>query len=306
MAISENRFPAGWYAVLAQSELRVDKPFGKTLFNRKIVFWRSQNGVQAFEDSCPHRHAALSLGRINNGDLECPYHGLRFNSQGNCTLIPEIKSAAPASLKKYEVKEDHGFIWIKYGVNVAQESPNWFSQLNTQNFVESKFNWQQSMLRSLENQLDLAHLPIVHRNTIGKYFKYDLLATETEADENSIKINWNKPANLTNPDLEFKAPNLIYLKISNFYKIVFAVVPISDCETQFYQRSYVTFLSNALLRATVGSYFKKNSLKIFTEDRNVVVSQPPLPEAEKSASLLFSDKAINYFRKWWFANLTSE
>lgn len=38
---------------------------------------------------CPHRGLPLSTGRIEDDELVCAYHGLRFGSDGQCRKIPE-------------------------------------------------------------------------------------------------------------------------------------------------------------------------------------------------------------------------
>ena len=42
----------------------------------------------AMEDQCPHRQAALSLGRKEGDSLRCMYHGLKFGPNRKCTEIP--------------------------------------------------------------------------------------------------------------------------------------------------------------------------------------------------------------------------
>jgi nitrite reductase/ring-hydroxylating ferredoxin subunit len=40
------------------------------------------------QDRCPHRGASLSLGKIRDKGLSCPYHGWTFDSAGTCIEIP--------------------------------------------------------------------------------------------------------------------------------------------------------------------------------------------------------------------------
>jgi nitrite reductase/ring-hydroxylating ferredoxin subunit len=46
-------------------------------------------------DRCPHRGARLSLDRVREGRLECPYHGWRFAAEGRCVAIPALPGFAP-------------------------------------------------------------------------------------------------------------------------------------------------------------------------------------------------------------------
>ncbi len=54
-----------------------------------IVVIRSEMGIAAFHDSCPHAHWRLSDGEVINGVLECPGHGWEFNvTTGACLTVP--------------------------------------------------------------------------------------------------------------------------------------------------------------------------------------------------------------------------
>lgn len=55
------------------------------------VIWCDKRGEwHAFHDACPHRLVPLSDGRITpSGELECPYHGWRFEGGGRCTTMPQ-------------------------------------------------------------------------------------------------------------------------------------------------------------------------------------------------------------------------
>lgn len=63
-----------WYPIAFSTDIQ-DKPYGTKIYRRPIVLYRSKNGkVVCSDDVCPHRSAQLSIGKIRNGNLECPYH----------------------------------------------------------------------------------------------------------------------------------------------------------------------------------------------------------------------------------------
>ncbi len=86
----ETFFPEGWFPVATNRELG-RKPIRRVLCGVPLVLYRDQTGAPvALHDRCPHRHAPLSDGRVINGEIECPYHGWRFNSTGRCTASPSM------------------------------------------------------------------------------------------------------------------------------------------------------------------------------------------------------------------------
>ncbi|KAL9455427.1 hypothetical protein AB3S75_010784 [Citrus x aurantiifolia] len=56
-----------------------------------VVWWdRNENACKVFDDTCPHRLALLSEGRIDQWDkLQCVYHGWCLNGSGDCKFIPQ-------------------------------------------------------------------------------------------------------------------------------------------------------------------------------------------------------------------------
>ena len=112
-----------WWPVLATNELR-QKPLSRMRFGEPLVFWRNGDQVVCMPDRCPHRGAALSLGRINKetGSIACPFHGLEFAADGHCTRVPvEQNYSIPADfgVASYPAKEADGYIWVWRGPKPA-------------------------------------------------------------------------------------------------------------------------------------------------------------------------------------------
>src|SRR5258708_15363936 len=82
-----------WFPVERESDAD-GAPFATSLLGRRLVLFRTEQGVSAARDRCPHRGARLSLGQMRDGELECPYHGWRFNHYGVCTLVPSPPRAS--------------------------------------------------------------------------------------------------------------------------------------------------------------------------------------------------------------------
>ncbi len=107
--------PNHWYAVARSTEV-TDQPKGMVLWHQEIVLYRdSQGQVQALEDRCLHRFVKLSRGRVVGDDVECVYHGWRFDCNGECTMVPYLEDnqkLPSGKIRRYPVQEQDGFIWL--------------------------------------------------------------------------------------------------------------------------------------------------------------------------------------------------
>lgn len=107
-----------WYFAMPSAALGHGKPVAKTLLGEPVVFARQKDGkAYALRDICPHRGIPLSDGRMVGDELECCYHGWRFDGTGTCTLIPSITTEqdfdpARIRVRRYPIEERHGGLWI--------------------------------------------------------------------------------------------------------------------------------------------------------------------------------------------------
>ena len=79
-----------WYALAWDHEVTSSAILARTVANRPLAVYRTYDGRPVvLADACWHRLAPLSQGRLLGGDvLQCPYHGLTYNSAGRCTSMP--------------------------------------------------------------------------------------------------------------------------------------------------------------------------------------------------------------------------
>ena len=109
-----------WYPVLQSEELPHGKPVGFTALSEPLVAWRDGNGLPCVvRDRCPHRSIKLSVGRVYEGSLQCILHGLRFDGQGRCVMIPwdeeEDRTRRAPSATAYPAQELGGYVWAYLG-----------------------------------------------------------------------------------------------------------------------------------------------------------------------------------------------
>ncbi|MGB6551942.1 MAG: aromatic ring-hydroxylating dioxygenase subunit alpha [Candidatus Binataceae bacterium] len=163
--------PNQWYPIYESSRLGARRPVGIRRLGRDLVLWRGPDGgAVALPDRCPHRSARLSRGRLRDGCIECPYHGFRWNSRGECVLIPVngVDAPIPAGFEAHPitVREEHRLVWMWYGerAEVSATIP-WLEAAAWENgsrFTTS-FEIDVSYLRVMENMGDFFHFPFVHR-----------------------------------------------------------------------------------------------------------------------------------------------
>ncbi len=110
-----------WYPIVQSSELPAESPVGITCLGEDLVLFRDSRGnPNVLFDRCPHRHVKLSVGRVFGDELQCSFHGLRFDGAGACTLIPWEQQTNPAMQQKlcvrsYKAAEVGGVVWAYLG-----------------------------------------------------------------------------------------------------------------------------------------------------------------------------------------------
>src|SRR5438309_4741853 len=115
-----------WHVVARTQDVQPGQTVAVRLLDEDIVLWRSASGVHAWQDLCLHRGTKLSLGRIDNERLICPYHGWTYNTEGRCVHIPAHAQQTPsaqAQAKVYQAQEKYGWIWVSPGHPAADVAP---------------------------------------------------------------------------------------------------------------------------------------------------------------------------------------
>jgi phenylpropionate dioxygenase-like ring-hydroxylating dioxygenase large terminal subunit len=310
-----------WYVVLESNEVGV-QPIGVTRLGEKLVFWRDPTGkVSAAVDRCPHRGVALSVGKTHSGHLQCPFHGFEYDSSGKCVLIPAngrngvIPNAM--QLNSYPTHEAHGLIWLWWGNPVHGELPvpDFFDNLDDSfSYASAHDPWDAHYSRAIENQLDVVHLPFIHKNTIGRGNRtlVDGPVVEWKGDRMIYTYPFNrvddgtppkKPRDLSPKDsdsvhLEFIFPNLWQNYISENVRILAAFVPVDEDHTLLYLRFYQNFIRLPLLGKLVARLAMPSNIYIAHEDRRVVITQQPKASGLKIGEILIQgDLPIIEYRK---------
>ncbi|MBN1147400.1 MAG: Rieske 2Fe-2S domain-containing protein [Anaerolineales bacterium] len=265
---------------------------------------------------------ALSAGVKHNEHLQCPFHGFEFDSSGRCVLIPAngrdgvVPSAMRLSI--YPTYEAHGLIWLWWGNSAPQDlpAPEFFDNLDkTFYYGSARDPWDAHYSRVIENQLDVVHLPFIHRNTIGRGNRLvvDGPVVEWKGDKMLYTYVFNRvddgtaprksselsPKSASSVHLEFIFPNLWQNYISEKVRILAAFVPVDDEHAILYLRFYQKFMRLLLLGRLIARLAMPVNLYIAHKDRRVVITQQPKASGLKIGEILIQGDLpiIEYRRK---------
>src|SRR5579859_534718 len=179
-----------WHVVAYAPDLQEGKPMGVRLLEEDIVLWRVGDQVLAWRDLCIHRGTKLSLGRIEQDTLICPYHGWTYNQEGQCVRFPAHPSRTPpakARAKVYQARERYNWIWVALG-EPAQDIPS-FPYWDDASFHKvhcGPYTFKASGPRAVENFLDVTHFPFVHQGFLGDPEHPEVNDYEVEINEEGV------------------------------------------------------------------------------------------------------------------------
>jgi len=176
-----------WYPVFLSEDLPSDKPVALRRLGEDLVLWRGPDGKpHLFADYCAHRGAPLSLGKINEqGRLQCWYHGLEYDGDGQCRNVPFERQedgplAKPLCVQSYPAEDRAGFIWAYIGdvetfpppplvMEPEAEGPNYHAIP----YIDP--TWDTAWPLAVDNGTDPTHPPFLHRDTASQFVPLDEL-----------------------------------------------------------------------------------------------------------------------------------
>lgn len=308
-----------WYAVLDSSEVKAGKILGVTRMGEKLAFWRQKSGkVACMVDLCPHLGASLCMGKLQHDGLACPFHGFEFAPDGRCQYIPAYgkNGEIPKALRvgSYRTHEEQGLIWIYWGEpKEGLEPPCFFDTIGPGHTYSSfRQHWPVHYSRVVENQLDMAHLPFVHFNTIGSGGKtvvdgpivrlqdglMHVWVANRDDDGSPRQKMEDLPEPVRHAFLEFRFPNLWHNWISEDIHITVAFVPVDEENTIMYGRYYQRMVKLPVVRELFNWTGKIASIYIADQDRRIVSHQLPKKSSLRMGEkVLPSDRAILIYRQ---------
>jgi vanillate O-demethylase monooxygenase subunit len=159
-----------WYCAGLAKELQPSALKPITILGEPVVIYRKADGAAAaLSDRCPHRFAPLSMGKVCDGEVQCPYHGLRFGANGQCTHNPHGDGSIPkaAKVRAFPLLERHGALWIWMGDAAqadAAKLPDFGDTDEREGWsrIEGYLHVEANYQLMIDNLLDLSHVPFLH------------------------------------------------------------------------------------------------------------------------------------------------
>ena len=159
-----------WTPALLSSEIA--EPDGppvrvKLLGENLVAFRDTSERVGLIDEYCAHRRASLWLGRNEECGLRCPYHGWKYDVEGNCVdQMNEPESFAhKIRLTAYPTEELGGIVWAYLGPKDKRPpAPKFeFTQVPESHRYVTRVWEECNWLQALEGGIDTSHAPILHR-----------------------------------------------------------------------------------------------------------------------------------------------
>jgi phenylpropionate dioxygenase-like ring-hydroxylating dioxygenase large terminal subunit len=308
-----------WYAAAMSSEVGTSLLARKICGENIVLFRLSDGAVRAFADYCPHRKLPLSRGTIANDEVECGYHGLRFNRDGRCVFIPAQDTIPRTSLnaRAYPVVERYGLIHVWIGEPdkadstliphfPEKEDPAWLA-------VEDYCHVNGNYLLLLDNLNDLSHLAFVHKVSFGTtaitetpaefVIEDDIVKTRRWMPQRPQTTLYRKSGRFRHDGLidseqtsEFLLPSAMIVTLGagelgqavTPHHIVFnSVTPESECSSHYF---WSVVRRDSPNDEEVSRYFHDLTARAFEEDRITIEAQQRAIDEDASGAPL---RAVN-------------
>ena len=157
--------PDCWHAVALAADID-SKPLRILFAGLPVVLFRAGREIAALHDRCPHRLVELSKGKVVDGEIECPYHGWRFNAAGTCTAIPGLAGAVPGyRVPRLKTFEKEGVVFLAKGEPVGEP---YLHCVEGQKIILRlvRSSTCSTLVDTAENILDATHTHFTHKGLL--------------------------------------------------------------------------------------------------------------------------------------------
>ncbi len=166
-----NLFRRYWIPVMMSSELSEPDgpPVRVSLLSEKLLAFRDTSGrIGLMDEFCAHRRVSLWFGRNEENGIRCPYHGWKYDVNGQCVEVPsepkENGFCNKIKLKSYPCIDLGGVIWTYMGpleLKPAEPAFEWVDLPDSHRFI-SRRSQENNYLQALEGGIYSSHVSFLH------------------------------------------------------------------------------------------------------------------------------------------------
>jgi phenylpropionate dioxygenase-like ring-hydroxylating dioxygenase large terminal subunit len=301
-----------WYPVASLKQLETKNVLRVHLLEEHLVLWCTHGQILAWQDLCIHRGTRLSLGKVKDNTLICPYHGWVYDQEGRCIQIPAHPgqtAPAKARVKTYQAEAYYGLVWVSLGQpnNDIPPFPEW-TEPDYRKILCGPYTVKASGPRIVENFLDIAHFPFVHEGILGDRSHPEIDDYEAEIKAGGIiakgvRVYQPDPYGTGQGDTvaytyqTFRPLTAYLVKESQGprFSILLTITPHTTVESTAWMWMAMNYGHDVPEQELVAYQDK-----IFAQDRPIVESQRPelLPLDLQAELHLRSDRTAIAYRKW--------
>jgi phenylpropionate dioxygenase-like ring-hydroxylating dioxygenase large terminal subunit len=104
------------YGVVPLSFLKKKKSHPFVLWGESLILFWNKGDVRCFKNHCRHYGLPLDMGRLKDEEIECGFHGWRYQlSSGELLLAPLAKKQPKCSLRQYKAFIKGGIVFVYAG-----------------------------------------------------------------------------------------------------------------------------------------------------------------------------------------------
>jgi len=164
-----------WYVVALSEQLTAKTVLSRTVLDEWLVIFRDrEDNPVALQDRCLHRNSRLSAGTLQDGQIQCPYHGWQYDAQGTVVNVPaEGPTGCPQIARRavsYATREKDGYVYVRLSDTVPEVSPFAMPYYKASGWKTVRVinRFQNTVTNCAENFIDIPHTASVHPGIFRK------------------------------------------------------------------------------------------------------------------------------------------
>src|SRR5579863_2230113 len=170
-------YPRGWFVIAFSDEIAKGQAVPLKYFGRDLVAYRGEDDkVRVLEAYCAHMGAHLGVGgKVVGCAIQCPFHGWRYDGDGNCVEIPYAKKIPPkAKQQSWATHEVNGVVLMHHdptGAPPSYEIPP-IAEFGSDEWLpwsKSRYHIKTHPREIVDNLADKAHFAFVHNTAIDEF-----------------------------------------------------------------------------------------------------------------------------------------